>query len=53
MTEAGLTGLADRWFVAEAYIRVNGVRRYVYRAVEQYAKALRVAAAFTELAQAI
>jgi transposase-like protein len=25
----------DRWFVDETYVRVNGVWRYVYRAVDQ------------------
>jgi DDE domain len=26
----------DRWFVDETYLKVNGVWRYVYRAVDQY-----------------
>src|SRR5690349_20158972 len=26
----------DRWFVDETYVKVNGVWRYVYRAVDQY-----------------
>jgi transposase-like protein len=26
---------ADRWFVDETYVKVNGVWRYVYRAVDQ------------------
>jgi transposase-like protein len=26
----------DRWYVDETYIKVNGVWRYVYRAVDQY-----------------
>jgi IS6 family transposase len=26
----------DRWFVDETRVRVNGVWRYVYRAVDQY-----------------
>ena len=28
----------DRWFVDETYVKVNGVWRYVYRAVDQYAE---------------
>jgi DDE superfamily endonuclease len=26
----------DRWFVEETYVKVNGMWRYVYRAVDQY-----------------
>ena len=26
----------NRWFVAETYVRVNGVWRYAYRAVDQH-----------------
>jgi transposase-like protein len=26
----------DRWYVDETYVKVNGVWRYVYRAVDQY-----------------
>jgi DDE domain len=26
----------DRWFVDESYVKVNGVWRYVYRAIDQY-----------------
>jgi hypothetical protein len=26
----------DRWFVDETYVKVNGVWRYVYRAIDQY-----------------
>jgi transposase-like protein len=26
----------DRWFVDETYVKVNGVWRYVYRAVDQH-----------------
>jgi hypothetical protein len=29
----------DRWHVDETYVRVNGVWRYVYRAVDQYGQA--------------
>jgi transposase-like protein len=28
----------DRWFVVERYVKVNGVWRYVYRAVDQQAR---------------
>ena len=28
--------LGDRWLVDETYVKVNGVWRYVYRAVDQY-----------------
>jgi transposase-like protein len=27
---------ADRWFVDETYVKVNGVWRYVYRAIDQH-----------------
>ncbi|MCP3855668.1 MAG: IS6 family transposase, partial [Actinomycetia bacterium] len=27
--------VGDRWFVDETYLRINGVWRYVYRAVDQ------------------
>lgn len=30
----------DRWFVDETYVKVNGVRRYVYRAVDQYGQVI-------------
>jgi transposase-like protein len=30
-----LQRVGDRWFVEETYTKVNGVRRYVYRAVDQ------------------
>jgi IS6 family transposase len=26
----------DRWFVDETYVKVNGVRRFVYRAVDRH-----------------
>jgi transposase-like protein len=26
----------DRWFVDETYVKVNGVGRYVYRAIDQH-----------------
>jgi transposase-like protein len=28
----------DRWFVDETYVKINGVWRYVYRAVDQYGR---------------
>ncbi|MGW3615372.1 IS6 family transposase [Micromonospora sp. NPDC005163] len=32
----------DRWFVDETYVKVNGVRRYVYRATDQYGQVIDV-----------
>src|SRR4051812_5960800 len=32
----------DRWYVDETYVRVNGVWRYVYRAVDQHAQVIDV-----------
>jgi transposase-like protein len=32
----------DRWFVDETYLRVNGVWRYVYRAVDQHGQVIDV-----------
>ncbi|MEH0820475.1 MULTISPECIES: IS6 family transposase [unclassified Micromonospora] len=32
----------DRWFVDEAYVKVNGAWRYVYRAVDQYGQVIDV-----------
>src|SRR5258705_9152981 len=32
----------DRWFVDETYIKVNGVWRYVYRAVDQHGQVIDV-----------
>src|SRR3954454_17933174 len=32
----------DRWFVDETYVKVNGVWRYVYRAIEQLGKVIDV-----------
>jgi len=32
----------DRWFVNETYIKVNGVWRYVYRAIDQYGQVIDV-----------
>ncbi len=26
----------DRWFVDETYVKINGVWRYVYRAIDQH-----------------
>ncbi|GAA0713217.1 DDE-type integrase/transposase/recombinase [Dactylosporangium roseum] len=48
---------AERWYVDETYIKVNGVWRYVYRAIDQHGRRRThldsVAAAFTELARTI
>src|SRR5436189_3890782 len=30
----------DRWYVDETYVKVNGVWRYVYRAVDQYGQVI-------------
>ena len=35
-------GVGDRWFVDETYVRVAGVWRYVYRAVDQYGQVIDV-----------
>jgi transposase-like protein len=32
----------DRWFVDETYVKVNGVWRYVYRAMDQYGQVIDV-----------
>jgi len=32
----------DRWYVDETYIKGNGVRRYVYRAVDQHGRVIDV-----------
>jgi transposase-like protein len=32
----------DRWFVDETYVKVNGVWRYVYRAVDQHGQVVDV-----------
>ena len=34
--------VGDRWFVDETYVRVAGVWRYVYRAVDQYGQVIDV-----------
>jgi transposase-like protein len=34
--------VGDRWFVGETYVRVAGVWRYVYRAVDQYGQVIDV-----------
>jgi IS6 family transposase len=34
--------VGDRWFVDETYVRVAGVWRYVYRAVDQYGQLIDV-----------
>jgi transposase-like protein len=31
---------SDRWHVDETYVKVNGVWRYVYRAVDQYGQVI-------------
>jgi transposase-like protein len=35
-------GVGDRWFVDETYVRVAGVWRYVYRAVDQHGQVIDV-----------
>jgi transposase-like protein len=32
----------DRWYVDETYVKVNGIRRYVYRAVDQHGQVIDV-----------
>jgi transposase-like protein len=32
----------DRWFVDETYVKVNGIWRYVYRAIDQYGQVIDV-----------
>jgi IS6 family transposase len=32
----------DRWFADETYVKVNGVWRYVYRAIDQYGQVIDV-----------
>jgi hypothetical protein len=32
----------DRWFVDETYVKVNGVRRYVHRAIDQHGQVIDV-----------
>ncbi len=34
--------VGNRWFVDETYVKVNGVRRYVYRAVDQHGQVIDV-----------
>jgi IS6 family transposase len=34
--------VGDRWFVDERYVKVNGVWRCVYRAVDQYGQVIDV-----------
>ena len=34
--------VGDRWFVDETYVKVNGVWRYVYRAVDQHGQVIDV-----------
>jgi transposase-like protein len=34
--------VGDRWFADETYVKVNGVWRYVYRAVDQYGQVIDV-----------
>jgi IS6 family transposase len=33
---------ADRWYVDETYAKINGVGRYVYRAIDQYGQVIDV-----------
>src|SRR5258708_37550023 len=35
-------GVGDRWFVDETYVKVGGVWRYVYRAVDQHGQVIDV-----------
>ncbi|RSM38889.1 IS6 family transposase, partial [Actinoplanes sp. ATCC 53533] len=42
----------DRWFVDETYVKVNGVWRYVYRAVDQYGQVIDVLVSMRRDAQA-
>lgn len=42
----------DRWFVDETYVKVNGVWRYVYRAVDQYGQVIDVLVSARRDAQA-
>jgi transposase-like protein len=37
-----LASPGDRWFVDKTYVKVNGVWRYVYRAVDQYGQVIDV-----------
>lgn len=34
--------VGDRWFVDETYVKVNGIWRYVYRAVDQHGQVIDV-----------
>ena len=34
--------VGDRWFVDETYVKVNGIWRYVYRAVDQHGRVIDV-----------
>lgn len=36
------TRWGDRWFADETYVKVSGVWRYVYRAVDQYGQVIDV-----------
>ncbi len=42
----------DRWFVDDTYIKVNGVWRYVYRAIDQYGQVIDVLVSSRRDAQA-
>jgi transposase-like protein len=42
----------DRWFVDETYVKVNGVWRYVYRAIDQYGQVIDVLLSVRRDAQA-
>jgi len=35
-------GPGDRWFVDETYVKVNGIWRYVHRAVDQHGQVIDV-----------
>ena len=43
----------DRWFVDETYVKVNGVWRYVYRAVDQHGQVIDVLVSKRRDAQAV
>ena len=42
----------DRWFVDETYVKVNGVWRYVYRAIDQHGQVIDVLVSARRDAQA-
>lgn len=42
LADAARHSPGDRWFVDETYVQVNGVRRYVYRAIDQHGQVIDV-----------